>query len=148
MEVIACGVSWSELERAWNLQEWSTKKPHSLGVPFFGHGIFKGCCTLLWNHTCNKLRFSQNFQDKPRNFSRIFTKAFSQPPCSVFFLEQTTDRQTDLLFWVLRYPAHCTALQHLPEPPQNKICYRLHPKYTYFSCFPIIWSSAIWKSLF
>ena len=85
---------WSELERTWNLQEWSTKKPQSLRVPFFGHGIFKGCCTPLWNHSCNKLRFSQNFQDKPRNFSRIFTKAFSQPPCSVFFLEQTTDRQT------------------------------------------------------
>ena len=148
VEVIACGISWSELERAWNLQEWSTKKPNSLGVPFFGLGIFKGCYTLLWNHTCNELRFFQNFQDKPRNFSGVFTKAFPQPPCLFFFLEQTTDRQIDLLFWVLRYPAHCTGLELLPEPPQNKICYRLHPKYTSFSCFPIICSSAIWKSLF
>ena len=148
MEVIACGIYWSELERAWNLQGQSTKKPHSLGVPFFGLGIFKRCCTLLWNHTCNELRFSQNFQEKPRNFSRVFTKTFPQPPCSCFFLEQTTDRQIDLLFWVLRYPTHCTALELLPEPSQNKICHRLHPKYTSFSCFPIICSSATWKSLF
>ena len=46
-----------------------------------------------------------------------------------FFLEQTTDRQIDLLFWVLRSPAHCTALELLPEPPQSKICQRLYPKY-------------------
>ena len=37
---IACGISWSELGKAWNLQGWSTKKPDSLGCPFFGLGIF------------------------------------------------------------------------------------------------------------
>ena len=128
------------------LQLWLKQtytEPHSLGVPFFGLGIFKRCCTLLWN----ELRFFQNFQDKPGNFSGAFTKAFSQPPC-FFFLEQTTDRQMDLLFWILRYLAHCTAVELFPEPPQNKFCYRLHPKYTSFSCFPTICSSAIWKSVF
>ena len=65
-----------------------------------------------------------------------------------FFLEQTTDRQIELLFWVLRYRAHCTRPEFLPEPPQNKICYRLHLKYTYLSCFPTICSSAVWKPLF
>ena len=45
-----------------------------------------------------------------------------------FSLEQTTDRKIDLLFWVLRYSAHCTGLELLPEPPKNKICYRLRPK--------------------
>ena len=59
----------------------------------------------------------------------------NHPAC--FFPEQTTDRQIDLMFLVLRYPAHCTGLE-LIEPPQNKICYRLHPKYTPFFCFPII----------
>ena len=63
---------------------------------------------------------------------------YSQPPCLFFFLEQTTDRQIDLLFWLLRYPGHFIALELLAEPPQNKICYRLHPKYTSFSRFPII----------
>ena len=143
----------------WNFLEWIRKgvefasvinqKPRSLGVPFFDLGIFKRRYTLLWNRTCNELRFFQNFEDKPRNFGGVFTKAFPQPPCLFFFfLEQTTDRQIDFLFWVLRYPAHCTALELLSEPPQNKIYYRLHPKYTSFSCFPIICSSAIWKSLF
>ena len=119
------------------------KKPHSLGISFFGLCVFRGFYTFLWNHPCYELQFLQNFQDKPRNISIVFTKANPQPPCLFFFLEQTTDRQIDLLFWVLRYPAHCTGLELLPEPPQNKICYRLHPKYTSFSCFPIICSSAI-----
>ena len=46
------------------------------------------------------------------------------------------------------YPAHCTGLELFLELPQNKICYILHPKYTSFSCFPIIWASAILQSLF
>ena len=71
---------------------------------------------------------------------------FLNHPACFFFLEQTTDRQIDLLFWVLRYPAHCTGLELLPEPPQNKICYRLHPKYTSFSCFSIICNSLQSKS--
>ena len=75
VEVVACGISLSELEKAWNLQGWSTKKPYSL-VLLFGPEIFKGCNTLLWNHTCYDLRFFQNFQDKPRDFSGVFTKIF------------------------------------------------------------------------
>ena len=136
------------IRRAWNLQGWSTGKPHGLGIPFFGLGIFKGCYTILWNRAWNELWFFQNFQKKPRNFNGIFTKAFPQPPYLLFFLEQTTDRQIDLLFWVLRYPAHSTGLELLPELPYNKICYRLHQKYTPFPCFPITCSSGIWKSLF
>ena len=60
----------------YKVRVWSTKKSHNLGVPFFGLGIFKGCYTLLWNHTCNDLRFFQNFQGKPRNLNGVFTKAF------------------------------------------------------------------------
>ena len=140
VEVIACGISWNEFECS---QGWSTKKLRNLGVPFFDLGIFKECY-----HKFMESQLFQNFQDKSRNFSGLFTKDFSQPPCLFFFLEQTTDWQIDILFWVLTYPAHCTGLELLPEPPQNKICYRLHPKYTSFSCFPIVWSSAVWKSLF
>ena len=145
LEVGACGISWSPLEKAWNLQSWSTEKSHSLWVPFFGLGIFKGCYTILWNHTCNEFQFFQNFQDKPRN---IIHKDISSTTLLVFFLKQTTDRQIDFLFWVLRYPNHCTGLEFLLEPAQNKICYRLHPKYTSFFCFLIVCSSAIWKLLF
>ena len=123
MEVIACGISWSELKSAWVINK-------------------KASVTHFYGMTL-AITFFQNFQDKPRNFSGVFTKAFPQPPCLLFFLEQITDRQIDLLFWVLRYPAHSTGLELLPEPPQNKICYILHPKYMSFSCFPTICSSAI-----
>ena len=62
----------------------------------------------------------QNFQDRPRNINGVFTEAFPQPHCLFFFLlEQTTDRQIDLI-------SHCTGLELLPVPPQNQICYSLH----------------------
>ena len=121
VEVVACGISWSVLERAWNLQGSSTKKPHNLGVPFFGLSAFRWCYTFMKSHL---QWFFQNFQEKSGNFHGVFTEAFLQPP-TCFFQEQTTDRQIDLLFWVLRHPAHCTSLELLPEPSQNKICLRL-----------------------
>ena len=81
-----------------------------MGLLFFfgGGGGFKWCNTLLWKLTYYDLRVFQNIQDKP-NFIGIFKKAFPQPLC-LFFPEQTTDRQIDLLCQVLRYipcPLHC-----------------------------------------
>ena len=64
-----------------------------------------------------------------------------------FFLEQTADTQIYLVFWVMRYHAKCTGLKRLDDSAQNKICYSLHPKYTPFSCFPLICLAAFWKSL-
>ena len=140
--------SWSKLDKESNLQGWSTQKPHSLGVFYFGLGVFKGCNALLWKLIRYDLRDFQNFQGKP-NFSGVFKNAFPQQPCLLFFfLEQATDRKIDLLFLILIYPAQCTGLELLPEPLQNKICYRLHTKFMPFSCFLIICSSATWKSLF
>ena len=118
MEITTCGIP----------------RQNSLGIFYFGLGVFKGCNTLLWKLTYYEHRVFQNFQDKP-NFIGVFEKVFRQPPC-LFFLEQTTDR-------LLRYPAQCTGPELFPEPLQNKVCYRLHPKCTPFSCFPIICSSAI-----
>ena len=147
VQVIACGVSWTKLERPWNLQVWSTKKPHSLRVPFFCVGICKRCYPLLGNHTSGELQFFHNFQDKHRNLSGVFAETFPQPSCLIFFGNRPrTDRQTDLFFCVLRYCSHCAGLKLLPEPPQNKISYRLHPKNTPFSCLPTIYSSSVWKS--
>ena len=109
----------------WFFLEWirkcmcdQHKKSHSLGIPFSGLGIFKRCYTIFWNNTCNELQFFQNFPDKPTKFSGVFTKAFLQPCCLFFFLEQTTNRRIDLLFQVLRYPAYFTGLELLPEPPK------------------------------
>ena len=116
----------------WNFLEWIrkgveflrviNKNPCSLGVLFFGLGIFKGYNTLLYSHTCYDFRFFQNFQRKPRNFNGVFPKAFPQSLCLFFFLEQTNHWQIDLLFWESRNAAHCL------ETPQIQICYRLHPK--------------------
>ena len=103
----------------WNFLQWirkdvefvgiiNNKKTHSFGVSFFGLGIFKGCSTLLWNHTCNELRFFQNFQDQPRNFSGVFTKAFRQSlGLLINWNRPLIDRQTfssgfwDTLWWWL-----------------------------------------------
>ena len=141
----------NKLEKEWNLQGWSTKKPDSLGVFYFGLGKgdrFKGCNRLLWKPSSNDLQAFQNSQDNP-NFSGVFKKTFLQPPCLFLFLEQTTDdRKIDLLFFVLRYPVQCTGLELIPKSLQNKICNRLHPKCTPSACFPILCSPAIWKSLF
>ena len=62
VEVIACGISWSELEKEGNLQELSTKKSHSLGIFFFGLGVFKGCNTLMEAH----LLWPSSFPEFPR----------------------------------------------------------------------------------
>ena len=80
VEVMACGISWSESEKEWNLQEWSTISPHSLGVLFFSLGLFKECNTILWKHTCYDLQVFQNFQDKSITLGGVFTKAFPRPP--------------------------------------------------------------------
>ena len=128
-----------------NLQGWSTKNPLRLGVFYFGLGVFKKCSTLLWKLTCYDLRVFQNFQD---TLQWSIYKGISSITLFAFFLEQTTDRKIDLLLLVMRSPAQCTGLGLILETLQNKICNRLHPKCTSFSCFPIICSSVIWKSLF
>ena len=70
VKVIACVISWSESEKEQNLQGWLTKKVHSLE--------YNNCNTILWKHTCYDVWVFQNFQDKPRKFSEVFTKAFPQ----------------------------------------------------------------------
>ena len=56
VEIITFGISWIELEKAWKLQRWSTKKE------IFKGGVGK---TFLCNHTCYDLQFFQNFREKP-----------------------------------------------------------------------------------
>ena len=99
----------------WNFPECIRKDVEfrSLGVLFFGLPYFQ-----------------TNLETSVEYLQRHF---FNYPAC--FFLEQTTDRQIDLLFQILRYPAHRTDLEPLPGPSQSKICYRLHRKYV-FLLFP------------
>ena len=56
------------------------------------------------------------------------------PACS-FFLEHTSDRQRDLLSWMMRSPAYCTGPEARFDRPKNKICYKLRPKHNVFFLF-------------
>ena len=142
--------SLSILEKEWNLQGWSTKTPHSLGIfLYFGLGVFKGCSTLYGSSlamTFEISRISKTNLTSVKCLKRHFLDHHAY-----FYLEQTTDRQIGLYVLgaeIYTLPFYCTGLVLLPELPQNKICFIFHSKYTCFSCFPIICSSAIWKSLF
>ena len=142
--------SLSTLKKKWNLQGWSTKTPHSLGIFYFDLGVFKGGVAHFYGSS-----LAMTFE-----ISRISKTNLTSVEClkrhflnhhAYFYLEQTTDRQIDLYVLgaeIYTLPVYCTRLVLLPELPQNKICFIFHSKYTFFSCFPIICSSAIWKSLF
>ena len=140
----------------WNFLEWIRKgmefarviNKKTIGVLFFGLGIFEGCYTLSLNHTCSDFRFFQNFQDKPRKFSGVFTKTFPQPPC--LFFSGADHCQTDrplVLGAEIPCPLHWPRNSSWTFPKQN-LLQITSKKYTSFFCFPIICSSAIWKSLF
>ena len=148
--IIACGISKSVLEMEWNIQEWPLKSHIEFqGVLYFGIGIFKGVTYFYGIVATMSFDFSRISNTGLENLMDYLQKHFlNHTPCLFFFLEQTTDRETDLLAWVLRSPAYCNALEPLPEFPQNNICYRLQPKYTSFSCFSTICSFAIWKFLY
>ena len=111
--------SWSKLRKEWNLQGWSTKTPHSLGVFYFGMGFFKGCNPLLWKLTCYDLQVSQISKTNLTSVEYLKRHFLNHPACFFFFF-WTTDREKELLFLVLRYPAPCTGLELLPEPLQKK----------------------------
>ena len=76
----ACGIFWGELESLWMINKKTTWFRGSLFWPCYLQWVLYA----LWIHTCNDLRFFQNFQGKPRNFIGVFTKAFPQPPCLFF----------------------------------------------------------------
>ena len=110
--------------------------------------LFKGCNTVLWRLICYGLRVFQNFQDNP-NFSEVHKKTFPQPLCLIFFWSRLLIERQTFWFWCWdTLLSALTSLEPFPEPLQNRICYILHSKCMYFSCFPITCSSAIWRSLF
>ena len=89
--------SLSKLEEEWNLQGWSAKMPHSLGVLYFGLGGFQGVLhTFMEAH----LLWPSTFPEFPRQTWLQWTiqKGISSITMPDFFLEQTTDRKIDLLF--------------------------------------------------
>ena len=80
--------------------------------------VFSRCVTHLYGITlAMTLSFSRISKTNLETSMEDLQRHFLDPTC-FFFLEQTNDRRIDL-FWVLRYPAYCTGLELLPEPPQN-----------------------------
>ena len=125
--------SWSKYQKRSGIYKGDQQKSH----------IVQGLPILPWVFSRGVTHFYRSSLAMTFKFSRV-SKTNLTSVLLVFFLEQTTDRKIELLFLVFRYPAQYTGLERLPpEPLQNKICYRLHPKYTSFSCFPIICLPAI-----
>ena len=107
MEVIACGISWSELESEWVINKKATKFRGPLFWPWYFQEVLH---TFMESYL--QLPFSRISKTNLETSVEYLQSHFlNHPAC--FFLEQTTDRQIDLLFWVLRYPAHCTGLESL-----------------------------------
>ena len=155
MELTADGSNnmWSflsKLEKEWNLHGWSTKLQHSLGV-FYGGGGGGGCSRGVTHFYRSSLAMIfESFRISKTNLNSVeYLKRHFLNHLACFFwnsplIERWTfcSRRWDI------YPALCIELELFPELPQNKICDILHPKYTSFSCFLIICTSAAWKSLF
>ena len=110
VEVIACGIPWIELEKKWNLQLWSTKKPHNLGVPLFGGRISGGVAHFYGISLANTFNFSRNVK-----LQWSIYKGISSTIMLVSFRQQTTDSQIELLFCVLRYYTYFTGLQSVAK---------------------------------
>ena len=124
-------------------KKW-TKTPHSLGVFYFGLG---GVTHFYGSSLAMTFEFSRI--SKTNLILVEYLKGrFLNPIACFFWNRPLIDR------WIFCsrcwdiYPVHCTGLEIFPELSQNKICYILHPKHTSFSCFSIICTCAIWKSLF
>ena len=132
----------------WNFQEWFikgvefireiNKRATYFRCPVFSALRFSWGVTHFYGITrAMTFDFLRIFKTNPETSMEYLKKHFLNH-LACFFLEQTTDRQ--IYFWVLRYPTYCNSVELLPESPQNKIYYRLHPKYTSFSCFPGRWN--------
>ena len=84
MELTAGGSysMWNFLEwirKQWNIQGWSTKKPHSLGVPFLIIGSSRGV-THFYGITLNT-----TFDFSRISKTDLFAKVFPQPLWLFFF---------------------------------------------------------------
>ena len=115
----------SHLEKKWNLQVWSTKKPHLWKKHFHGSTL---AMTFKFS-IISKINLETSVDYLQRHFHNHSTCFF------FFFLEKTTDRQIDLLFWVLRYPAQYADLELRPEPAQNKNLLQITSKIYAFLLF-------------
>ena len=134
----------------WNFQERIRKgvefaRAINKKAKYFRDPLFRPCYFqgVLHSFIESHLQWISIFPEFPRQTWKLqwsIYKGISSTNLLVFFfLEQTTDSQT---FFSGCWDTVPTALAWniFLNLPKNKICYRLHPKYTSFSCFSIICS--------
>ena len=97
VEIITFGISWIELEKAWKLQRWSTKKEIFKG----GGGWVRHFYVITLAMTSSSSRTSE--RNLP-NFSEVFTKAFPQPPCFFFLNLPKRKSLTDYIQNIRSFP--------------------------------------------
>ena len=117
------------------------------GLLFWPGGFSRGITHFYGSSLAMTFEFFRISQTNLNSVEYLKIHFLKHPAC-VFWNRPLIDRW--IFFskcWDI-YPAHYTGLELFLELHQNKICYILHPKYTSLPCFPIICTSAIWKSLF
>ena len=82
VEVITCLISWSELERVWNMQGWSTKNSHSLEVLLvFARGVTCFCGMVL----ATNFDFPRITKTNLETLMEFLQRHFLRYPACVFF---------------------------------------------------------------
>ena len=84
----------------------------------------------------------------PRNFSGVYLQGhfFNHTACFVSGTFHLLTNRPSVLGADIPCQLRCQEL--FPESFQNETCYKLYPKYKFFSCFPTIYSPVVWKSFF
>ena len=110
----------------WNFLEWIRKcvgdqeKSHIASVSLFlTLGFSRGVIHFYVITLAITFNFSRISKTNLETQWSIY-KGISSTTLLVFFPEQTIDRYIDLLFWVLRFPAHCTGVELFLNLPKIK----------------------------
>ena len=84
----------------------------------------------------------------PRNLSGVYLQGhfFNHTACFVSGTFHWLTNRPSVLGADIPCQLRCQELP--PESFQNETCYKLYSKYKFFSCFPTIYSSLVWKSFF
>ena len=124
------------------------QKPHIVwGLLFWLGGFSRGITHFYGSSLAMTFEFSRICQTNLNSVEYLKIHFLKHSVC-FFWNRSLVDRWNFFSKCWDIYPAHYAGLELFLELHQNKICYILHPKYTSLPSFPIICTSAIWKSLF
>ena len=116
VEVIPCGISWSELESLWVINKTATQfsGPHFWFWDFHSVTHFYGSTFVM------TFFFSRISKINTKTSMEYLQRHFLNHLAQFFFLQQTTDRQMGLLFQVLSYLATVLAQKFFLNIPKIK----------------------------